>query len=92
MRAQAEWKVITHIARLARPTRCSTRSRISFAALLVNVIARISPGRAWPVRSRYAIRCVITRVLPDPAPARMSIGPSPCMTASRWGGLRPSRR
>ena len=44
MRAQAAWKVITHIARVARPTSSSTRSRISDAALLVNVIARISEG------------------------------------------------
>ena len=44
MRAQAEWKVITHIARARAPTSASTRSRISCAALLVKVIARISPG------------------------------------------------
>ena len=56
MRAQAEWKVITHIARARRPTSVSTRSRISCAALLVNVIARISPGAACPVPTRCAIR------------------------------------
>src|SRR2546421_2908644 len=33
------------------------------------------------------MRCVITRVLPDPAPARISRGPSLCCTASHWGGL-----
>ncbi len=52
MRAQAEWKVITHISRETPPTSCSTRSRISVAALLVKVIARISEGRAWPVATR----------------------------------------
>ncbi len=31
-----------------------------------------------------------TRVLPEPAPARINSGPSPCVTASRWGSLRPS--
>src|SRR4051812_7614681 len=92
MRAQAAWNVMTHIARTARPTSSSTRSRISAAALLVNVMARISSARAWRVRSRYAIRWVSTRVLPEPAPARMSSGPSPCVTASRWGGVRPSSR
>src|SRR3954463_3664249 len=92
MRAQAEWNVITHIARVARPTSCSTRSRISPAALLVNVIARISSARAWPVRSRYAIRWVSTRVLPEPAPARMSSGPAPWAPAARCGGLSPPRR
>jgi len=44
--------VVTHIARTERPTRAATRSRISLAALLVKVIARISPGRAAPVASR----------------------------------------
>ncbi len=83
---------MTHIARVRRPSSTSTRSRISCAALFVNVIARISLARAIPVCSRNAIRCVSTRVLPVPAPARMSSGPSPCVTASRWGGLRPASR
>ena len=83
MRAHAEWKVITHIARARGPTSTSTRSRISCAALLVNVMARISLGRACPVPTRWAIRWVSTRVLPEPAPARISSGPSPCRTASR---------
>jgi hypothetical protein len=81
MRAFAEWNVITHIARVRGPTSISTRSRISCAALLVKVIARISPGRALPVRIRLAIRCVRTRVLPEPAPASTSSGPSSWSTA-----------
>src|SRR4051812_13797011 len=40
---------------------------------------------------RYAIRCVSTRVLPEPAPASTSSGPSSWRTACRWGSLRPSR-
>ena len=52
MRAQAAWKVMTHIARVRRPTSTSTRSRISAAALLVKVMARISDGWAWPVPTR----------------------------------------
>src|SRR4051812_27379623 len=36
------------------------------------------------------MRWVSTRVLPEPAPARINSGPSPCTTASRWGGLRPA--
>src|SRR4051812_19419513 len=55
-------------------------------------MARISPGWACPVPTRYAIRWVSTRVLPEPAPARIRSGPSPCRTASRWGSLSPSRR
>ena len=48
MRTQAEWKVLTHITRARRPTSSSTRSRISAAALLVKVIAKIEPG--WALR------------------------------------------
>ncbi len=53
MRTQAEWNVITHIARARRPpTRAATRAAISPAALLVNVIARISPGATSRSASR----------------------------------------
>src|SRR4051794_20684124 len=38
------------------------------------------------------MRWVSTRVLPEPAPARMSSGPAPWVTASLCSGLRPSRR
>src|SRR5436309_15390664 len=38
------------------------------------------------------MRWVRTRVLPDPAPARLRSGPSPYVTASRWGSLSPSSR
>jgi len=34
----------------------------------------------------------MTRVLPDPGPARMRSGPSTVETASRWCGLRPARK
>ena len=56
MRAQAEWKVISHIARERPPTSASTRVRISPAALFVKVIARISPGVARFEWIRWAIR------------------------------------
>src|ERR671919_3228083 len=36
------------------------------------------------------MRCVSTRVLPEPAPARISSGPSPWSTASRWGSFSPT--
>src|SRR3954470_1491189 len=83
---------MTHIAFTRGPTSCATRWRISFAALFVKVMARISPGAAWSVSTRYAIRCVRTRVLPLPAPASTRSGPRSCRTASRWGSFRPSRR
>ena len=72
------------------PTSCATRSFISLAALLVNVIARMEYGETPRSRIRWAIRYVSTRVLPDPAPATTSTGPSVAATASRWVGLRSS--
>jgi len=41
---------------------------------------------------KYAIRYVITRVFPLPAPARMSTGPSMVSTALRCCGLSWSRK
>src|SRR6266849_570442 len=38
------------------------------------------------------MRWVRTRVLPEPAPARINSGPSPYVTASRCGALSPSSR
>ena len=85
-----EWKVDTHIAAARRPTSASTRSFISAAALLVKVIAMISPGCTWRSASSQPMRWVSTRVLPEPAPATISSGVPACTTASRWRGLRPS--
>ena len=74
MRAHAEWNVDTHIRWATGPTSSATRSFISPAALLVNVIARISNGETFRSAMRYAMRCVRTRVLPEPAPATTSSG------------------
>ena len=52
IRTHIEWNVDTHMARARPPTRSATRSFISRAALLVKVIARISPGWAPPTASR----------------------------------------
>ena len=91
MRRQAEWNVETHIFSAGGPTSSATRERISSAALLVNVMARIPHGGASPVARRWAMRRVRTRVLPEPAPAMMSNGPPRCSTAARWGMVRSSR-
>src|ERR1700694_1780178 len=80
------------MAPAARLRRFSTRLRISRAALLVNVTARISPGSALPCWISQAIRCVSTRVLPLPAPAKINRGPSSAVTAARCGGFSPARR
>src|SRR5579864_4670936 len=50
-------------------------------------MARISPGRAWPLRMSRARRWVSTVVLPVPAPATTSRGPAMCSTASFWRGF-----
>src|SRR5215469_4871722 len=68
------------------------RARISAAALLVNVTARMDEGGTCRAVIRCAIRCVMTLVLPLPAPARISTGPSVASTASRCWGLRPERK
>ena len=91
-RTQKEWKVEIDIDLAESPTSSTTRSRISAAALFVNVIARISPWWARPVASRCAIRWVSTRVFPEPAPATISSGEPECSTAARCGSLSPSTR
>src|SRR5260221_11849335 len=91
MREHAAWNVDTHMRCPTGPSNCATRSRISPAALLVNVIARISNGDAPISATRYARRCVNTRVLPDPAPATTSTGPGGSVTASYWAGFSPER-
>src|SRR6185503_7688842 len=84
------WNVETQASSGRSPRSASTRPRISAAALLVKVTA--STWREGTPRSstRCAIRCVITRVLPLPAPARISTGPFTAATASRCCGLRPA--
>ncbi len=90
IRTHAEWNVLTHMILARPPTSSATRSRISAAALLVNVMARIEPG--WALRSviSQAMRRVSTRVLPEPAPATTSNGAPSWTTASRCGSLSPS--
>src|SRR6266545_6655990 len=90
MRTHAEWNVDTHILAATGPISAATRVFISSAALLVKVMARISNGLTPRSRIRWAMRWVRTRVLPDPAPATTSRGPSPWATASRCTGLSPS--
>src|SRR5437868_12738113 len=75
-------------------TGVSTESRvlISLAALLVKVTASTDSGLACPVASNHAIRVVRTRVLPLPAPARISADACGRVTAASCSGLRFSRR
>src|SRR3546814_9073524 len=69
--------------------RLATRSRISFADLLVKVIAAMRLAGWRPVPIRCAIFSTITRVLPLPAPASTSSEPSTWATAADCWGLRP---
>ena len=91
MRAAMEWKVPIHMPSTGRPMTRATRPCISRAALLVKVTASICQGAARPVASRWPSRVVSTRVLPVPAPASTSTGPSVASTASRCAGFSPDR-
>src|SRR5262245_44639436 len=85
------WKVPTHMALPGTPNNFSMRPRISCAALLVKVTARMECGEAPSVAITQAMRCVSTRVLPEPAPASTSTGPTGAVTAARCASFRESR-
>ena len=90
--AHRAWKVpILTFRPSSAPTRATIRSRISPAALFVNVTARIRHGATFRTPTRWATRWATTRVLPDPAPARMRSGPSVVVTARACSGLRRAR-
>src|SRR3954447_14796330 len=92
MRAATEWKVPSHgMPSIAPPLIADTRCFISRAALLVKVTLKIWLGQALRVAMRCARRAVSAAVLPVPAPASTSTGPSVVKTASRCGGFRACR-
>ena len=87
-----EWNVPSQgMPSTAPPTSWPMRCFISRAALLVKVTDRICEGNARRVARIWAMRVVSTRVLPVPAPASTSTGPSSVSTASRCSGLSPAR-
>ena len=83
------WNVPIHNGALGTPSSVSMRPRISPAALLVNVTARMPCGETFSTCTSQATRCVSTRVLPLPAPASTSVGASGAVTAARCASLRP---
>jgi|GEM_PF-6506494 len=86
-----EWNVpIQRYLATCGPTTLAILSFISRAALLVKVSARMEDGGTlfW---SKWAIRYVKTLVLPEPAPAMISEGPSKFLTACCWASFRLSR-
>ena len=68
-----------------------TRSRISLAALFVNVTANIDHGMATFWAIRWASLAVKTLVFPVPAPARTSTAPSTASTASNCFEFNPCK-
>jgi len=91
IRAASAWKVPSHNPSAGWPRIAATLSRISRAALLVNVTASTCDGYAFPCSRICAKRVVRTRVLPVPAPASTSSGPSTASTAARCSGFRRAR-
>ena len=75
--------------RTATGSIADSRCSISLAALLVKVTAINPPGETWPVAISQAMRVVSTRVLPDPAPARIRLGRAGSVTAASCSGFRP---
>ncbi len=71
-RSAAEWNV--RVCTPPAPS-CRSRPRISPAARWVNVTASTVAGWKTPARTPYAMRWVIARVLPVPAPASTQTGP-----------------
>ena len=76
---------------LLSPTIRAIRSFISDAAFLVKVNARILAGSQSFCSRIYAILLVKTLVLPDPAPATISTGPSTQLTAAFCSLFSPSK-
>ena len=82
------WNVRTRTAPEVTPsgaTAASSRSVISTAARLLNVIARIVSGPV-PVAISHAARATRVVVLPDPAGAMHNDGPGGAVAAARWSG------
>src|SRR5574343_1404606 len=88
-RTPRAWKVQISTSLVALPTNWRARSRISAAALLVKVMAAIRRG-SNPAWIKRPILWVITRVLPEPAPASTKQGPDRWLTASSCARLRPA--
>ncbi len=65
-----------------------SRAVISLAALLVKVTASTPDGDTRALWISQAMRVVSTRVLPLPAPARISADSSGSVTAARCSGFR----
>src|SRR5690606_5871487 len=92
MRLASPWKVPIHMPRVFTGSIADSRVSISRAALFVNVTASSPCGLTWPVMISHAIRVVSTRVLPLPAPARISACCGGSVTAASCRSFRCARR
>ena len=90
-RWQMPWKVPIQSGADGRPSCVSMRCRISAAALLVNVTARMPCGDTPSTCTSHSTRWVSTRVLPLPAPASTSVGSSGALTACRCASFSGAR-
>src|SRR5699024_4434513 len=70
--------------------RSLSRLRICPAARAVKVTASTLVGLYMPVATPRAMREVIARVVPVPAPARTHTGPVSCWATARWSSSRAS--
>ena len=93
IRAAIEWKVPSHGMPSTAPPTDRPTPLLHFARRLVGEgDGEDLLGQARRVAIRWASRAVSAAVLPVPAPASTSTGPSVVSTASRCGGLRPADR
>ena len=94
MRTQAEWNVLTHIFLATGPTSASTRWRISSAALLVKVMARmrngLTPSLVDQVGDAMGEHPGLARAGPGHHQQR-PVGRAPRRRAGRGSGHRPGR-
>src|SRR5690348_793588 len=86
------WNVPTLKPRVPAGSSESSRPRISPAALLVKVTARIAHGGTCSTSASQAMRWVSTRVLPEPAPASTRYEPGGALTASRCAAFSESSK
>ena len=86
-RSAAEWKV--RACTCGTPSSAS-RCRSSPAALVVNVTASVRPGSRAPEKAPYAMRWVMARVLPVPAPASTATGAPKLVATARCWASKPA--
>ena len=92
IRAATEWNVPSHGMPSIVPPEMARDARLHLARGLVGEgDGENWLGHALRLAMRWASRAVSAAVLPVPAPASTSTGPSVVSTASRCGGFRRSR-